>query len=317
MKYIQTLLGGLLVASLAGCGGGGGGGEGTSIKGDGSVGVSGSVSKGLFANADITLWKVSPNGTLSANPLVTFLSSSEGRFSGDIVVSQGDLLYVQASAKQDGSSRMYCDMSSCGEATIDSLDTNNNGRVDFGEWFAVPQGFQLSGYAEYKDARTPLRINLLTHLVSEVLEPPITKAKLSDRYEQLVDSLQLETLPSETAPFDPSEANNLGVNALKDNVLMLGLLDDSDAFDLSAMVSNAVDHYRSTGFYTDDAFSLTEVSGRAVHVTDVLVERVSDELLPRGAKDSLSNRIMTLNTEISVQEDRLPVAELPLSPPDF
>jgi hypothetical protein len=316
MNFFQRLLGCFLVMSISACGGGGGGKDVNKV-GDATVDALGSVSKGLFAKADVTVWAVAQNGRLASEPLATFTSSDNGDFSGDIIASKGDLLYLEASAKADGSSRMYCDMTSCGDATIDALDLNSNGRVDFGEWFAVPQGFELTAYVEYTDALTPLRVNLLTHMVSQALVFPITKNKLDNHYDQLVDTLQLSSSPAETRPFDPSSVSSLSLNDLKDNMLISGLLNASGAFDLNSLVSDAVENYQSTAFFTDDTFSFAEISARAVAVTEMMIENVPDASLSNQVKENISQRMVALNDQVSSDENRLSAAQLPKLPPEL
>ncbi len=304
----------LLTLGLTACGGGGGG---SSDNDDQSTApVSGTASKGIISSGNVSVWAVEDNGQQATTPLAQFQTSEQGEFTGLIDANVGQTLYFEVRGRSDGSSRMFCDLTDCGEATNDALDTNNNGRVDFGEWTEIDEQTFLSAYAEYQGSGTPIRINLLTHLVSQSFALAPSNSELESAYTDLQDLLQLTVPPNEVPPLLVTEDSSMTKEQVQDNMMMQGLLSNlSDAANISAAIDDISSQYATGGGFQPETVSFANVSSEAIQLTEALTETAPAGAFASGVKETVSDRLSELNATAANTENKLAASDLPLLPP--
>lgn len=122
-------------------------------RGGGAAEISGSVVKGVTANAVVSIYAPGEEGP---ELLATTMSNAQGAFS--VTLPRGFTGAVKvvatASAPPEVPTQMRCDATSGCGATPDGStgDLNENSLVDYGEWFEVPADFELTAVASVTGA---------------------------------------------------------------------------------------------------------------------------------------------------------------------
>lgn len=114
----------------------------------GAAEISGSVVKGITANAVVSIYAPGEEGP---ELLATTMSNGQGAFSVTLPIGFTGVVKVvaTASAPPEAPTQMRCDATSGCGATPDGStgDLNDNSLVDYGEWFEVPADFELTAVA--------------------------------------------------------------------------------------------------------------------------------------------------------------------------
>jgi hypothetical protein len=315
-NYLKLSSVALLISFLTACGGGGGGG-GSSDDRPVSNPVNGSASKGIIAQGAVSVWQVSA-GQRPVTPIAQWQTSDIGEFSGNLPVTSGQMLYVEVRGNADGSSTMYCDLPSCGQATSPALDTNQNGIVDFGEWTAIDDDIVISAYVQYQGGSIPVRVNLLTHMVSQSFENTPTSDELEEAYEELQARLELSNMPDQLVPFPSEETQPITINQLKDNLVVQGLLANLGATtQVAEAVATVAGIYQQDPELASDTISDADITRHAIELTELLEgSPLFQELTPEEVS-SLTEDLNQRHDEAAEDENKLSLSDLPMLPPEL
>lgn len=133
--------------------------------------VSGSVTKGRMAFATVQFSRYE-----AGNWQLLAVAETDGNGNYQIDLAREQLqgvLLVSVSPRESGTTMMRCDWpAGCGAYSggfINSLDTNGNGAVDFGEWRQMPPGFSLNALIAATEPAETLEANIsvITHLTAK------------------------------------------------------------------------------------------------------------------------------------------------------
>lgn len=232
IKHISATICCLLM--LSACGGGGGSSDDSSGSGSGSgsgggttspITLSGSAFKGILNNAVVNVYEI-VDGQIANSPTATTYTDEFGLYEFE-TNELSNIVYVTVSGRDDETSLMQCDLRDCGVATADSVDSDNNGVITFGEWIQINSDFELSAFfVDWQPSDSP-SVNLLTHIVAENLES-IDSDSIATAYQQVGSNMGLSSEPYELSPVDVSEElEQADIESLKVSAL-LSLLDTSD-----------------------------------------------------------------------------------------
>jgi hypothetical protein len=270
----------------------------------------------VIASGDVSIWHVQADGLHPTAPSVQFGTSEQGVFTGQITATTGQRLYLEVRGRADGSSRMYCDLVDCGTAFNVELDTNSNGRVDFGEWLEIDEQTFLSAYTEYQNADVPIRLNLLTHLVSQSFSSGPTTEVLEAAYSELQQFLQLTTSPDDIPPFTVTGNSTMTADQIQDNAVMQGLLSElANTSDVAQAILTTSELYSSEVGFDASTVSLANVSSLAIQLTAILIEQAPEGTLSEEVKTSVNTQLAMLNQQASETENKLAADDLPTLPP--
>lgn len=288
----------LTTGLLSACGGGGGG-DGDASSTPVAVSRSGGVFKGLTQNAKVELYAVQ-NGQVESQPFSTSYTNSEGVYTFSST-SFPEMAFVKISGRDDGVSLMQCDLSFCGTATENSVDTDSNGRIEFGEWLHISADFELTGYFSDWTTNTQPTVSLLTHIVAEKMTS-LTEAQLSQAYTEVQNALALSADPRNIDVIDVT-SNSVDANIL-DNIKVAALLENvinnSEQVGLIAQIAALVNDADDSLLPTSSNFSSYDLN---VHTKSLL------EQLPNADESLIDQLVSTVAEDIdtaATDENKLP-----------
>ncbi len=160
-----------LAVTLSGCGGGGGGGNhAESMDENTQRKISGHATKGVLKQAKVDFYRIE-SGIFDTLLSSTF-TDNEGHF--EVLLPSGETGPVGIEISHAGGIRslMVCDASiGCGSSNQESeLDTNQNGLIDFGESFNLPQNFVLRAVTSLDKLDNEVHVTPLTHIATAYAE---------------------------------------------------------------------------------------------------------------------------------------------------
>lgn len=327
-RFSKLSLSAALSALLIGCGGGGGGDGDVTVVPSEETEISGSASKGVITNGKVTIWAVTSSGELIESPIEEFITSEEGTFSGPTNLYLGQMLYIEVRGLPSGTTKMYCDYPSCGafSANVESLlgddeehpDTNSNGLVDFGEWFFIGDDTFISTYARFKGPTAPIRVNLLTHMVSQSFTSIPSGSDLNNAYEVIQKKLGLSVEPDEMLPLLVKTGESLTRPQIVDNMLMQGMLTELTTNpNMNFAIEELVSFYKADPTLESSAVASSAISASAIALTQRLIDSAPNNVISDGVKFSVAGNLEDINTAFAAEEDRLTASELPMLPPNI
>lgn len=301
------------ISTLVACGGGGGSEHSISSPEH----IQGSASKGIIAKGDVQVFKITSSGQRASSSFAQLETSESGEFSGALDISKQQLLYFEVRGRNDGTSRMYCDLASCGEVTTPELDENDNGIVDFGEWTTIDDQVYISAYAPYEGAGVPVRINLLTHMVSQSFQngaPSISD--LEDAYSQLQERLNLASLPNELAPLSTSSENPMTAKQVTDNLIIQGMMSSLTSNpDLAQAIDAVTTLYVDDPGLESDSISYADISLQAIALAERLVAIAAPDVFPASERSQVTEDLSELYEDAAESEHKLSMEDFPKLPP--
>ncbi|MDY6921988.1 MAG: hypothetical protein SV765_17450 [Pseudomonadota bacterium] len=243
----------IAVLSLAACGGGGGSSSqdsaAASSSGTAAATVQGAVVKGLVRQANVSVYAVT-DGTAGA-----LLASTRSDANGQYRLALGDYqgpLYLEVTT-QTGATTLLCDSASgCGSFTgVTEADSNNNGRVDFGEAYPAPADFQLSAVVS-ETPQSPVSVTVLTHLaaaLAQSLPQGLNAVSIAVAQSQIENLFQVASL-SQTQALDltnPEAVAAATVDELRYSVLAGALAGLTDGASLPQVLAQLTEQLQLQG----------------------------------------------------------------------
>ena len=164
---LKSVIAGLtlvLFVSLTACGGGGGGGGGggSDVTVGSAISASGTATKGLIVGGIVKVY--APSDLTTPIHTAPEPTGDNGAFRLTIPATSSELLVIEVTAAEDGSSTMVCDADKIKGCEISGV------KIAFGDKISLSSGFTLRGVVKAPAAGAPLvvHINALTDLVYEI-----------------------------------------------------------------------------------------------------------------------------------------------------
>ncbi|AWB65019.1 hypothetical protein C2869_00540 [Saccharobesus litoralis] len=284
-----------------------------------STQVIGSVNKGIVVNGQVDVYEVAVDGVIGSEIKATGSTDEMGRFIMDVPLPEGVRLYVKLTANPQGTSKMLCDLPTCSGSSTDAQGNIIRHSVIMGQWLPLPDTFILSAFVSEVKVGESVNINILTHSVAQKYqEQAPDKAQLENEYLQLKQELNLNRLPNEIEPLSPTEDNVVDDANIQDNLLVLAALQTIEQADnITNKVANFVEHFQQNESVVTEHTSLSEITATAVSLAEPLITSTNIGVSEGVDMASLERELQSANIVAAKKENRLPMADLPISPPNL
>ncbi len=280
--------------------------------------ISGSASKGIISGGEVAIYPITDDGIIGAEPIATGKTTAKGKFEFDVPISDQNAVYIEVQGRDDGTTLMFCDLQDCGIANDSSLDINQDGIVNFGEWCVIGPEFKLTAYALPPINLATLNINVLTHVIAQKYTTAPTEAELSTEYTQLQQQLNLASSPSAIEPLDLSGDIELSQTQLQDNIIMLAVVERfNSSADVSDAIVNMTDDFLVNNTVVSAEHSFTDITADAILFTGAVVANIDNTVLPQSVKTEVESQLRQSNRVAAQDENQLEIDDLPISPPNF
>lgn len=296
MKTLLTIL--MCCCVLAGCD------KGPKSSGSSTVKtLSGFGSKGIVQNGVVKLYRVM-NGAVGT-VIATTTTADDGSFA--LAPAEADLtsmVWLELRGAEDGSTRVQCDLASCGVyADSSNDDLNDNGLVDVGEWVNVDSSFRMTAWLVWSGNETAISINPVTHAIASQYSSAPSASTLAAQYAAVQEQLGLTVSPAHLPVLDVLTSDDTA--GLQNQLLAAAVASvyGSDAETIEQQLT-AVGTGVSTVPMREQ--SLTRISERALAVA---------RRLPENTRATLVSHLDEVNQNAADSENRLSADDLPMLPP--
>lgn len=242
--------------------------------------IAGSAVKGVIQSGVVSAYEVE-NGQ-RGDLISTTTTDASGNFSVAVssLYSGAVLLTVTA----DSNSTMTCDsLEGCGATASGdtSLDSNNNGSVDFGERFTLPSNFMLSAALDSAN-QSSAHITTLSHLAAEYaadMAGGMSTYNVASANSQVGQIFNLAGNLTEISPVDLTSStavSNASSSQAQLSMLSVAVLDSLAGSNLAESINQlASDFSNNQGQFvqnnsTDGSATLDDISSRAMELAQNL-----------------------------------------------
>lgn len=277
--------------------------------------ISGSAVKGLMSSATVSIHSI-VDGSPSLLPLATGQTDDAGQYTINITNYTGPVIVLLTTTT---STLMVCDSAiGCGTTVNNSLDTNTNGTIDFGEKYQPSLNLELTAMVPTVTAGEdlPVQITPITHAAAELAVAQVASGGTLDASTISSANIQVAAvlgLPSDILSTPPVDITQIPADATTDAIEYAALLGSlatmaaEDGTDNSAII----DEFAEALILNDgqlvqnssaDVFTLDELYEKSIEVV-VAAETTSDANLEVIQSELSESQLISQNAEAGAVTD--------------